>query len=389
MKRLHLHLFFIFFFGLTAPVKSQAPENYYSGANGLEGEALKTSLFNIIKDHTVVTYHSIPGHFETTDLKPSGKIWDIYSDLPGNPPYEFDFTLSMCASALEEGECYNREHSWPRSWYGPGGNEIYPMHSDLFHVYPVDAWVNELRSNFPFGVVNSPTTTTLNGGKLGTNSTPGYSGTVFEPIDAYKGDLARTYFYMATRYEDLIADWNINSPQADAVLNGTSFPVFETWFLDLLISWHEADPVSEKEINRNNAVYAIQGNRNPFIDEPGYVQMIWGDGFAPEPENHVTSFSAQTITLSWTDAAGPTPPETYLVRMSDAGFDAIPNPVDGNPVENDFWNKNVAYGIEGCTFGELTSGTVYYFKIFSFRGSGPGIDYKTDGDIPQISIQTK
>jgi len=388
MKLKHLHYLLISALVITTHLSAQPPTGYYDDAGGLTGASLKTALHNIINEHTEVTYASIWWRFQYTDLKPNGKIWDMYSDLPGSPPYEYTYGDDQCvdATAPAENNCYNREHSWPRSWYGPGGNEIYPMHSDLFHVYPTDAWVNELRSNFPYGKVNSPVTTTLNGGKLGPNSTPGYSGTVFEPIDAYKGDLARTYFYMATRYEDLVAAWNTKSTQANAILDGTSFPAFKTWFLELLISWHDADPVSQKEIVRNYAVYSMQGNRNPFIDEPGYVQMIWGDGFEPEPENHVAGFSAQTITLTWTDAAGPTPPDAYLVRMSDISFEVIPDPVDGIPVAGDFWNKNVASGVESCTFGELNPGTVYFFKIFSYRGSGTNIDYKTDGIIPQTSI---
>ena len=386
MKLRHILVACILTVVLSLQGLTQPPQGYYSNAYGLSGEELKTALFNIITGHTIVAYNTIPAHFETTDLKPNGKIWDIYSDLPGNTPYEFDFTLSMCASASGEGICYNREHSWPRSWVG---GDVSPMHTDLYHIYPVDAYVNLRRKNYPYGVVTLPAVTFQNGGKLGKNATYGYADTVYEPIDAYKGDLARTFFYMVTRYENLVAGWQGNTPESDAILDGTSFPAFEPWFLTLLISWHEADPVSEKEINRNNAVYYIQGNRNPFIDEPGFVQLIWGDGFAPEPQNHVTFFSAQTITLTWTDAAGPNPPEAYLVRMSDAGFEAIQHPVDGQFIANDFWNKNVPYGIESCTFGELNPGTLYYFKIFSYRGSGSSIDYKTDGDIPRISIRAK
>jgi endonuclease I len=373
---------------ITTHLSAQPPTGYYDNAGGLSGASLKTALHNIIKDHTVITYNSIWTHFTSTDVKPNGKVWDMYSDFPGNPPYEYTFSVDQCyeASAPYENYCYNREHSWPRSWVG---GDIPPMYTDLFHLYPTDAWVNELRSNFPFGKVNSAVTTTMNGGKLGPNSTAGYSGTVFEPIDEYKGDLARTYFYMATRYEDLIAGWNTNSPQANVILDGTAFPAFKPWFLDLLMSWHDADPVSQKEIDRNNAVSVIQGNRNPFIDDPGFVQMIWGDGFEPEPQYHVSDFSANTITLNWVDAVGPTLPEAYLVRMSDISFESISYPDDGIPVPNDFRNKNVSYGKQSITFGGLTPGVVYYFKIFSYRGSGSGIDYKTDGIIPQTSIKAK
>ena len=105
----------------------------------------------------------------------------------------------------------------------------------------------------------------------------GYSGTVFEPIDEFKGDLARAYFYMATRYQDKIANWESNSTYSNAVLNGTSNQVFETWMLNVLKKWHNDDPVSQKEIDRNNAAESYQGNRNPFVDYPEFVSQIWGN----------------------------------------------------------------------------------------------------------------
>jgi len=386
MKFKYILLSCIFALVFSMLAWSQPPAGYYNSTAGLSGQELKTALHNIIKNHTVLSYSSLPFHFADTDLKPNGKVWDIYSDLPGNPPYEYTYTTTLCASASGEGICYNREHTFPRSYVG---GDVPPMFSDLFHVYPVDAYVNLRRSNYPYGVVNNPAHTFMNGSKLGLNSTPGYSDTVYEPINAYKGDLARTYLYMATRYEDLISSWSANSIFADAILNETSFPAFEPWFLAILISWHNADPVSQKEIDRNNAIYAKQGNRNPFIDEPDFVQRIWGDGFDPEPQYHVTDFSAQTITITWVDAGGENLPHGYLVRMSDSGFGAIENPTDGIPVADDFWNRNVPYGKQKITFGGLTPGVTYYFKIFSYRGSGTVIDYKTDGNVPQTSIKAK
>ena len=383
--------FFAAIFVSTA-LSAQPPGNYYNSTQGLNGQVLQQALHLIISEnHSPVTYNSLWSHFQNTDVKPNGKVWDIYSDLPGNPPYEYTFSDDQCTdiSAPHENYCYNREHSWPRSWYGPAGNEIFPMHTDLFHVYPVDAWVNEFRSNFPYGEVNVPQTTTQNGSKLGPNTTPGYSGIVFEPIDEFKGDLARTFFYMATRYADLIAQWPANSPQAAAILNGTSYPAFKAWYVDLLISWHESDPVSQKEIDRNNAVYTIQGNRNPIIDHLEFVNYIWGTELADEPEHHVADFSAQTITLTWEDATGDVLPDGYLIRMSDQGFEYITTPANGQSVESDFWNQNVAYSRQGHTFGGLTPGTVYYFKIFSYTGSGSEIVYKTSGEVPQVSIKAR
>ncbi|MDW8295398.1 MAG: endonuclease [Raineya sp.] len=272
---------------------AQPPAGYYSSATGT-GYTLKTQLYNIIKNHTVIPYSSLYACFEgtyngnATDKKPNGKVWDMYSDIPnGTPPYEFNWS-QKCGTYNAEGQCFNREHSFPQSWF----NSQSPMQSDLFHVYPTDGYVNNKKSNYPFGTVSAPTWTSQNGSKLGPCSFPGYTGIVFEPRDEYKGDFARSYFYMATRYENVIASWQSNGT-ADNVLNGTSTQVFDTWHLNLLYQWHVQDPVSAKEIARNNAVYSIQGNRNPFIDHPEWVAVIWG--FAP-PTPQV-SFSAPTSTV--------------------------------------------------------------------------------------------
>lgn len=374
---LQLTIFLLFPFLLN----SQPPAGYYDNAANKTGAELKTALHNIVKGHTVRSYDDLWGYYQTTDKNAAGKVWDMYSTCP------FTFVTDQCGTFDVECDCFNREHSFPSSWFNNGA----PMNSDLFHVIPADGKVNNIRDDEPYGEVGTPTYTSTNGSKRGNNIYPGYSGTVFEPADEFKGDFARTYFYMATRYENVIAGWQNYSPQGNAVLDGTAFPVYETWFLNMLGEWHEADPVSEKEINRNNAVYGIQNNRNPFIDHPEYVYLVWGIGqsFDPEPENHPTSFSANTITLNWSDAAGPVTPDAYLVRMSNTGFNSIVTPTNGQPVSSDFWNKNIAYGKQTATFGGLTPGIVYYFKIFGYTGSGDQISYKTDETIPQISIQAK
>ena len=243
---------------------AQIPAGYYDNAIGDTGITMKIALHNIIKGHTVVSYSSLHQHYKVTDKKPNGKVWDMYSDVPGGtPPYEFTFITDKCGSYQNEGDCYNREHSFPQSWFSKAS----PMKSDLFHVYPTDGKVNGMRSSYPYGEVSNPTKTSLNGSKLGPNTTPGYSGTVFEPIDAYKGDFARTYFYMATRYYSEDGSW-----PGSVSTNGAE-P--KPWALNLLYQWHLQDTVSQKEIDRNNAVYGIQHNRNPFIDHPEWVDTIW------------------------------------------------------------------------------------------------------------------
>lgn len=254
------------------------PDGYYDDAEGLNGEQLKTALYHIIKGHNSQSYNSIWTHFQSTDPKPNGKVWDMYSDVPGGtPPYEYEFGEDQCGNYSGEGSCYNREHSFPKSWF----NDASPMVTEIFHIVPTDGYVNSKRSNYPFGETNDPDWTSENGSKVGGNSTPGYSGTIFEPIDEYKGDFARIYFYMATRYENIIANWENNSSNADAALDGTSFPVYEEWYLNMILEWHNNDPVSQKEIDRNNAIYDVQNNRNPFVDHPEWVATVWGGAQAP------------------------------------------------------------------------------------------------------------
>jgi len=245
---------------------SQIPSGYYDSANGLYGTALQTALHNIIKGQTVVTYQSLWYYFESTDKKPDGTVWDMYSDVPGGtPPYVYHFNTNQCGTYHTEGDCFNREHSWPKSWFG---GEVEPMYTDIFHLYPVDGYVNGMRNDNPYGEVTTATYTSENGSKIGSNTTTGYSGKVFEPLDEYKGDLARTYFYMSTRYYTEDSGW----PGSDATTGSQLKP----WALTMMLQWAIQDPVSQKETDRNNAVYLIQNNRNPFIDHPEYAQEIWG-----------------------------------------------------------------------------------------------------------------
>jgi len=202
-------------------LSGQIPTGYYNTATGLTGAPLKSALYNIIKGHTALSYTALWTAFQNTNKKPDGKVWDMYSNC------SFTFGADQCGNYSSECDCYNREHSWPKSWF----NDATPMYTDLFHLVPTDGKVNGMRSNYPFGDVANPTYTSGNGSKLGPCSFPGYTGIVFEPIDEYKGDFARNYFYMATRYENIIAGWHSNDANAEAVLQANSYPVFETWFL--------------------------------------------------------------------------------------------------------------------------------------------------------------
>lgn len=245
-------------------LKAQIPPGYYNSAAGLSGSSLQNALHNIIKNHTVVSYSSLWTHLQTTDKKTSGKVWDIYSDVPGGtPPYEFTFVSDQCGSYAGEADCFNREHSWPQSWFSSASVPS----SDIFHVYPTDGYVNNRRGNYPYGHVAAATWTSLNGSKVGSCGDPGYSSIVFEPIDEYKGDVARSYFYMSTRYLSEDGSWTTSG--------ATNKSVILPWQVNVLLQWHHQDTVSAKEIARNNNVYGIQNNRNPFIDRPEWADSIW------------------------------------------------------------------------------------------------------------------
>jgi len=259
-------------FFLSSILLSQVPAGYYDGTEGLTGQELKAELFSIINDHQVQSYSSLWTAFQTTDKKGDGTVWDMYSDVPGgNPAYTFTFIADQCGNYGSEGDCYNREHSFPKSWF----NDQAPMNTDLFHIYPTDGYVNGQRSNYPYGDVGSASWTSTNGSRLGSCTTPGYTGTVFEPIDEYKGDFARTYFYMMTCYMNQVSSWS--SPMLDG-------GDLSSWARNLLLTWSEEDPVSAKETDRNNEVYAIQDNRNPYIDHPEWTESIWGEPSGIEPQ---------------------------------------------------------------------------------------------------------
>ncbi len=253
----------------------QIPPGYYNSVTGLTGQQLRIGLRNIIRNHTQLTY--TPGlwnAYQSTDRKPNGKIWDIYSDVPGGTAaYEYTYYTDQCGAnnPNAEGGCYNREHTWPKTYFSSDT----PMYTDLYIVMPTDYWVNNKRSDYPYGKVGTATYTSTNGSKLGNNVYPGGpGGTCFEPIDSFKGDIARNYFYVSTCYWADSAHFNNNYSMASQVN-------LKPWAVQMLLEWHHMDPVSQKEIDRNNAAYLIQGNRNPFIDHPEYADCIWAGNCGP------------------------------------------------------------------------------------------------------------
>ena len=306
---------------------AQIPSGYYNTATGT-GAVLKTQLYNIIKGHTNNGYDGLYTTYQTSDIdnyyENDGTIMDMYSERPtAADPYNYGSgSAQRCGNYSSEGDCYNREHIIPQSTF----NSANPMVADAHFITPTDGKVNGMRSNYPHGTVATATWTSLNGGKLGSSSVSGYSGTVFEPINEFKGDIARMYFYFVTRYENTVAGYPY------AVFSGNAYPALDSAFLAMLINWHNNDPVSAFEINRNNKIYARQNNRNPYIDHPEYVGLVWGAGSCPADTQAPTAPTALTvgtitsssIVLSWTastDNTGVTNYDIYVdgVKYASSG----------------------------------------------------------------------
>ena len=261
-------------FILAAALQASAavPAGYYSSINGKSGEALKDAIQKIIRNHTKLSYNSMWSHFPSTDVIPgTSRVWDMYSDNA----YYFN-NSGRAVSGM------NIEHSFPKSWWGGSQVEAY---TDLNHLYPSDGKANTAKNNFPLGEVS--TANFDNGVSKVGYPVAGQGGGckyVYEPADEYKGDFARTYFYMATCYQDYTFKYTY-------MVNNSSYLTLNTWAYEMLLKWSREDPVSDKEIKRNEAVFKAQNNRNPFIDNPDLAEYIWGNkkgkvynpGSTPDP----------------------------------------------------------------------------------------------------------
>ncbi len=238
------------------------PAGYYDSLEGKSGQALKNAIHDLALRHTILSYSSLWYYFRDTDCYPDnpGKVWDMYSDWN----YYFSNTWSM-----------NREHSLPKSWWAPSGEntntDLYPSYTDIIHLYPADADANSAKYYWPLGEVSRET---FNNGvtRVGYPKTGqgGGASEVFEPDDRYKGDFARTYFYMACTYQHYT--W-----RHTFMLNNYSWKTLNDWSIELLCRWARNDAVSDKEVDRNDAVQRCQNNRNPFIDIPELFEYIWGN----------------------------------------------------------------------------------------------------------------
>lgn len=290
------------------------PSGYYNTATGT-GYTLKTQLSNIIDNHNDRGYAGLYTTYTTSDIdsfyENNGTMLDMYTENPTGSECEFIYGGGLQDDGtLGNNECerYNREHTIPQSYFGDG---VQPMYSDAHFVIPSDKRVNAQRGDLPFGKVNVANWTSINGSKRGSNLNSGYSagfsGTVFEPIDEFKGDFARLLFYFATRYQtNLVGFYTSSNSLSKVMFDGTADHAFSQTFLNILLTWNTQDPVSAKEIVRNDAIYARQNNRNPYIDHNEYVTAIWGVPLAvstfdslsavsiyPNPSNDVINIATE------------------------------------------------------------------------------------------------
>ena len=238
------------------------PAGYYNSLEGKSGQALKDAIHDLTLQHTVLSYNSLWGYFNETDCRPEDHslVWDMYSDDI------FYFRGSRAAYGM------NREHSLPKSWwYGYDETQGYAAYTDLNHLYPSEEDANLAKNYWPLGEVSKITfdngVTRVGYPKVGLG---GGANTVFEPDDRYKGDFARTYFYMACTYQQY--NW-----KHTFMLTNNYWKTLNEWSAEMLCRWARADAVSDKELNRNDAVQKSQNNRNPFIDIPTLFEYIWGN----------------------------------------------------------------------------------------------------------------
>lgn len=359
--------------GLSAV--AQVPAGYYDGTQNLEGYHLKAKLSQIVSSKTTSwNYGDLPTYYEQTDkdqyYENDGSVLDLYAENPaGADPYNYWYSNnSLIAGASNEGEGWNREHIYSQSFF----NSNYPMYSDLHFIVPTDARVNQRRSNFPFGKVgNNPAFTSLNGTKVGPANMPGYTNTVTEPIDEFKGDIARMLMYVAVRYENLIPYFqytNVRNP-----IDSLSERAFKSWYIALLLQWHQQDPVSQKEIDRNNTIYTIQGNRNPFVDNPQYAQAIWGNlptgtNIPEQPfQIDASTVGARFITVSW----------PYVQDPDVLGFEVFLNDVKVGTTVKD-----------GFTFHHLEPATNYSIKVRSYSHAYVKSPFTTLSSVSTLSTDT-
>ncbi len=282
-------------------------KGYYDRLEGQSKEQLKRAAKESVARHQTLPYYDLPNYWQYSDVYPDlvdglKRWWDMYSS-----------ELYLIQEGMTGKQSFSqnrmqREHAVPKSWWKQNGSVEYtPAYSDMWNLYPSDGAANQAKLNYPFGVTSNPR---YNNGvtKVGPANVGfgGGSANVFEPADEYKGDFARACFYMATVYDDI--HWVINY-----MFSKESYPTLMPWAIEMLLHWSRMDPVSQKEIDRNNYVEQYQGNRNPFVDFPQLCEYIWG------------SRAGQRFYAREQDDIDPTPPVT--------GDPVITAPVNGESLD--------------------------------------------------------
>ena len=308
MKRTLLFLFSsVIALAMTAKTVTPAASlpAYYVSIDGKSGKTLFDAVQKVTKiGYSSLGYDGLWNAYKYTDLHDNGYVWDMYSDCTWK-----SINSNHCGSYSTECDCYNREHSIPKSWYG--GTTSGPG-CDIFHLVPTDGKVNGTRSNYPFGEVasadynkhgnkkGSAKSITIVGGNTiagNTGATISASGTVFEPRDEYKGDFARGYMGALLRWAGEKA-FNTGEGSKTFTTNYSTGSFGLTKYgVALLMKWHRQDPVSQKEIDRNNGIQQTQGNRNPFIDYPYLAEFIWGEkaGQTLDLDDLITAYDSRFV----------------------------------------------------------------------------------------------
>lgn len=275
-KHLFLILTVLFSVGMMA---EDIPAGFYDAINGTQDSVLKSTLSLLVRggeryEYGANQYHtsSNPPAWEKGDLKaygtwqalpltdmhPDGIVWDMYSNCVRYYPNKQG----------ESGCSLNIEHCLPKSWWGGTVNEAY---KDLYNLNPSDQRANSQKSNYAPGHVTKGDKFNNGSFLMDSKSKSQYGYICWEPEAQYRGDFARTYFFMATAYEYL--EWTAYTEY----ISSDSYLMFSDAIIQVLLDWHRADPVSDKECCRADRISDIQHNRNPFIDYPELVEYIWGN----------------------------------------------------------------------------------------------------------------
>lgn len=255
-------------------------EGYYDALDGMKKDQLKEMAKMCVEEHTRLSYTDLPNYWVVSDVYPDLydgclRFWDMYSDNI------YLILENQTGKQAFSANSMQREHSVPKSWWKNSDKDVEytPCYSDMWNLYPSDGSANNAKSNYPFGIVE---TVSFDNGvtKVGspTSATGGTAPAVFEPADCYKGDFARAIFYVVTVYDDI--EWgpgyDNKGNACNTMIEKNTYPTLTQWAIDMLLEWSRQDPVSEKEINRCDAVESCQGNRNPYIDFPDLAEYVWG-----------------------------------------------------------------------------------------------------------------